>query len=305
MRWASSPRRSGSRFSLAAVVVHPPARAQPGQDPAVQHRPARGLPPVGQDHGRPGSSSSTGCTSWPPAWSWAWPPMSPSHVRTGAAPSTSSTAARGCAPTWPGSGTPTATRPSASPRSVRRRRRRRERHLGHGKQVQDLRPQPPGRTRPQCRPPRLGRTPRGQVVGQFQRAAAHRRGPPHSQILLTTNAGDSQSVVLNGLRESATSGRSPDIGYFSWSAEPGADPLDPAQHSGRPTRPGLQHQRAGHPRRLRHHAHRPVPHRVLVSAGRFDRRGDRPAGLARVRGPCRGRDGRPARPGLAPALTSA
>ena len=60
---------------------------------------------------------------------------------------------------------------------------------------------------------------------------------PHSQILLTTNAGDSQSVVLNGLRESATSGRSPDIGYFSWSAEPGADPLDPAQQ--RQANPGL------------------------------------------------------------------
>jgi len=60
---------------------------------------------------------------------------------------------------------------------------------------------------------------------------------PHSQILLTTNAGDSQSVVLNGLRESALSGRSDDIGYFSYSAEPGADPLDVQQW--RQANPGL------------------------------------------------------------------
>lgn len=60
---------------------------------------------------------------------------------------------------------------------------------------------------------------------------------PHAIILLTTNAGDSQSVVLNGLRESALSGRARDIGYFSWSAEPGADPLDPQQW--RQANPGL------------------------------------------------------------------
>jgi hypothetical protein len=60
---------------------------------------------------------------------------------------------------------------------------------------------------------------------------------PNAQILLTTNAGDSQSVVLNGLRESALSGRSADIGLFSWSAEPGADPLDVRQW--RQANPGL------------------------------------------------------------------
>jgi len=60
---------------------------------------------------------------------------------------------------------------------------------------------------------------------------------PHAMILLTTNAGDSQSVVLNGLRESALSGRSPDTGLFSWSAEPGADPLD--VQAWRQANPGL------------------------------------------------------------------
>jgi phage terminase large subunit-like protein len=44
---------------------------------------------------------------------------------------------------------------------------------------------------------------------------------PHSQILITTNAGDSRSVVLNALR------RSPGVGYFAWTAEPDADPEDP------------------------------------------------------------------------------
>jgi hypothetical protein len=50
---------------------------------------------------------------------------------------------------------------------------------------------------------------------------------PFSQILLTSNAGDSQSIVWNGLKESAMSGRSSHIGYFSWSAEPDSDPADP------------------------------------------------------------------------------
>jgi hypothetical protein len=45
---------------------------------------------------------------------------------------------------------------------------------------------------------------------------------PDSMIWLTTNAGDSRSVVLNSLRESALSGRSDSIGLFEWSAEPGS-----------------------------------------------------------------------------------
>ena len=44
---------------------------------------------------------------------------------------------------------------------------------------------------------------------------------------LTTNAGDTQSVVLNGLRESALSGRNEHVGLFEWSAEPGAAADDP------------------------------------------------------------------------------
>ena len=44
---------------------------------------------------------------------------------------------------------------------------------------------------------------------------------PYSQLLITTNAGDSKSVVLNRLR------KSPSVGYFGWTAEPDADPQDP------------------------------------------------------------------------------
>jgi hypothetical protein len=50
---------------------------------------------------------------------------------------------------------------------------------------------------------------------------------PSSMTWLTTNAGDSQSVVLNGLRESALSGRNDSVGLFEWSAEDGADTGDP------------------------------------------------------------------------------
>ena len=45
----------------------------------------------------------------------------------------------------------------------------------------------------------------------------------NSQILCMSNAGDDGSVVLNGLRDTALSGRDPTIGIFEWSGEDGCE----------------------------------------------------------------------------------
>jgi hypothetical protein len=57
--------------------------------------------------------------------------------------------------------------------------------------------------------------------------------------LCTSNAGDDRSVVLNGLREAALSGRDDSIGLFEWSAPDGCDLDDPAGHQ--QANPGLGH----------------------------------------------------------------
>jgi hypothetical protein len=54
-----------------------------------------------------------------------------------------------------------------------------------------------------------------------------------------SNAGDDRSVVLNGLRDAALSGRDDSIGLFEWSAPDGCDLDDPA--AWRQANPGLGH----------------------------------------------------------------
>jgi hypothetical protein len=59
------------------------------------------------------------------------------------------------------------------------------------------------------------------------------------QIWCISNAGDDRSVVLNGLREAALSGRDDSIGLFEWSAPDGCDLDDP--RAWRQANPGLGH----------------------------------------------------------------
>lgn len=57
------------------------------------------------------------------------------------------------------------------------------------------------------------------------------RGPGMGQTWTASNAGDDTTELLNTQRDNGRAGTDPRMAYWEWSADPAADPFDPAAHA--------------------------------------------------------------------------